>query len=303
MAIQFDDDFGGYSIGDDPPAGWNDLGFFKGAVVAAFDGQSGNAYHIQDGPISYGELGGITTTPSTTVVWIGYGDQLGVSQIIGMSTNTVRTDIAYVTIEPDKTASIYLANQPGLNVPLAIANTAEQVYHHKTWQTWQVTWSLIDSPISSGTGSATTTIHYIGVFADLWVDGLHVAGGFGVGGIVIPTSPLASAQLNRYYFGHPDAAQGGGGWLKQIWATTDPVGTATFPHIGSPPGGNARVTQGMMEVMKLQSKTIRHARMTQGAVELIELPNPNIRHIRITQGVVEVIKRGGSIGGWIVYEA
>jgi hypothetical protein len=309
MSIIFSDNFSGYAPGTDPFGNWTDQGFGKGQVVnfatnagGAFWGQSGHGYNIGDGPIQYGGLGTTAEVAASTVVWFGLGDRnLGIAHTILITTDTTNgQNIATVTIEPDETISVYVDNQPGINVPLVIGNAPTQNYHPNVWQMWQVTWQLSDIPVVTGTGTATHTTHYIGVTADVWMNGTAIiAGAFGTTGIIISTSGGPGAPLmNVYQLGHPNTIGGFAGYLAEVWATTTALGTATFPFAGTNPGGASRMTQGVMEVAKRNPGA--EARFTQGSVEIIKAPPT--REARMTQGVVEIIKRRGLGVGWRVYE-
>lgn len=303
MSIIFTDDFSGYTVGQNPFGSWQDLGFLKGDIVqlSNFDGQTKKGYNIGDGPIQFGGTGTTAAIPQATVMWSSLGDRnLGVTHIIGLSTDTSLGQIAYFNTESDGSVSLYVTGQPFINVPKAFANTPTQMYFSNTWTTWQVAWSLSDVAIITGTGTSTHTSHFIGVTADVWMDGtLIINGAFGTSGFELTTGGFASAELNKYFFGHSPNVGGGAGYLNYIWAADTIVSTATFPFApGTGAGGATRDTQSVVEVTK---KTPQNkARLTQGAVEMVKLPPT--RQARFTQGVVEIIKRGGGGVGWQVYE-
>lgn len=298
MSIQFQDNFASYTPGQDPFGNWSDLGFFQGEIVtfSNFFGRTGQGYHMGlDGPIAFGILTAAAQTPTATIVWAGLGNNnLGPTVTVnsGTATTGLGQQFAKFLIEPDHSASIYVPSIYGgpVNIPTAIANSGKPLYEINTWQLWQVAFQF-----TSQSGTGTDTNAYLAVQADVWFSGTHIMGGFGVTQVNVAALPLG-AQINRYSFG------GGSSHLGEIYATTDLLGTATFPFPGTPLGGAARVTQGVMEVAKQPAGVVRNARVTQGTVEVVKLPGTSVRNARITQGVVEIIKRAGGVG-WRVYEA
>lgn len=296
MPLQFQDDFAPYTVGQDPFGDWLDLGFFKGSIVALsnFFGRSGKGYHMGlDGPIGYGISTPANQTASTTIVWEGLGNNnLGPTVTInqGTASAALGQELARFQIENDHTASIIVPSLYGSasNTPLPICNSGIPLFEVNTWQMWQVAINL-----AALIGTGTDTNVYLTVAADVWFSGTHIMAGFGQTQLNVVGLALG-ATLNRYSFG------GGFSHLGEIYATTDLLGTATYPFPGTPLGGAARDTQHVVEILRKDDPSVRHARMTQGVVEIIE--RPPTRQARITQGVVEIIRRGGS-GGWQVYEA
>jgi hypothetical protein len=219
------------------------------------------------------------------------------SQTIAITTDTTNGfNIASLVVEPDYTVSLYVDSQPFFNVSAAFANTPTQLYNPNVWQLWQASWSLSSVPFVTGTGTSTHVTNFIGVTASVWLEGtLVINGAFGTSGVSIGTgSDVGAPLINEYAFSCPP----GDGYLAEIWATDSFLGTTTFPFIGSPPGGAARMTQGVFEYAA--TKPSRNVRMTQGVVEIPM--RPTHRNMRMTQGVVEIIKKGGAAEGWVVQE-
>ena len=308
MSVIYSDNFSSYTPGQNPFDGWTDLGPGKGEVVAFSTygggnlyGQTGQGYNIDSGPILYGGLGTTSQINSATQVMVAIGtNDAGPTMSIGVTTDT--SDglvIASLQVQPDYTMGLVVSSQPFVNNSYVFANTPTQMYWPNVWQMWQVAWALSDVPIITGTGTATHTTHFMGVAATVWLEGTRVLTGLGTTGITLGTGGVVGgALMNEYFFGVNVGAEGHG-FLSEIWATDSALSTATFPFLGTNPGGSARMQQGIMEILR-HSPLQANVRMTQGVVEIPRIPAT--RNVRMTQGVVEIIKRGGQPQGWMVYE-
>lgn len=283
MAIIFSDTLESYSIGQNPPSGFLDIGFFKGQIVAnTFSRNDGSRVYQMglNGEIFY-QLSSNPTAAS--VYWLGVNTpDVGIAN---GSTGQLGQQLAYFHVESDLTVSLYVTSTTtgGLFGGAAlIANSITPVVHNGVWQDYQAAFSLSTALFTSG----TTTHTYVAVSGTAWVAGTAVCHGAGTTTLSATALPTGSLALDNIFFS-------GNGFVDDLWATDAALTTATFPFSNPT---SARVTQAVIETVR---RGVPSARVTQGVTEIIKRPIPSAR---VTQGVVEVIKRNTGVG-WIVYEA
>jgi hypothetical protein len=200
-----------------------------------------------------------------------FDSQNGASAVLrvlnSVTTWTNRRTVASLNLEQDNTLSLYCGK--------LICNTSSQPINAFDWNFIQL--NLVFGVSLTGTILCT---------AEIVVNGLTCAYGSGDSGINISDMPDGLADVNQLELLDPGANWAWAYAQVRDWTAAQGIPSgqvAIFPWPGTPPGGNARVSQAVLETS--EQVTTQNARVSHAVMEFSEgitdTQNARVSHICI----------------------